>query len=130
MNELTTPGLGILMGWSLIWVGAATIALWRSEGSGRWRAFWFMSGLWAVVNLAIVLYALFNPPTDVQALRRILLINAGLDVGYLAAAVWLMTRASPMLRGFGLAVFVQGLFLLVFDLVWWWWLGASGSLPA
>jgi hypothetical protein len=46
-------------------------------------------------------------------LRRVLLVNAGLDVGYLVAGAWLLRR--PRWRGDGLAVLVQGAFLLSLD---------------
>ena len=46
-------------------------------------------------------------------LRRVLLVNAGLDVGYLAAGAALVRR--PRWRGDGLAVLVQGAFLLALD---------------
>lgn len=49
-------------------------------------------------------------------LRRLLVVNAGLDVGYLAGGVAWARRGDPASRGHGAAVVVQGLFLLVFDL--------------
>jgi hypothetical protein len=53
-------------------------------------------------------------------LRRVLLLNAGLDVGYLAAGAALVLAPAARargLRGDGLAVLVQGGFLLVLDTV-------------
>lgn len=52
-------------------------------------------------------------PTDPARLRRVLLVNAGLDVGYLATGGWLVRDGRW--RGDGVAVLVQGLFLLVLD---------------
>ncbi len=52
-------------------------------------------------------------PTDPARLRRVLLVNAGLDVGYLAVGAALVRRARW--RGDGWAVLVQGGFLLVLD---------------
>ena len=52
-------------------------------------------------------------PTEPQHLRRVLLVNAGLDVGYLAAGAWLVRDGRW--RGDGAAVLVQGAFLLVLD---------------
>jgi hypothetical protein len=51
--------------------------------------------------------------TDPDRLRRVLLVNAGLDVGYLAAGAWLVRDGRW--RGDGAAVLVQGAFLLVLD---------------
>ena len=43
----------------------------------------------------------------------------GLDVLYVAAGVALLTRPSARLKGFGLAVVVQGAFLLALDVTFW-----------
>lgn len=52
-------------------------------------------------------------PTDPTRLRRVLLVNAVLDVGYLAAGAWLVRDGRW--RGDGAAVLVQGAFLLALD---------------
>ena len=52
-------------------------------------------------------------PTDPARLRRVLLVNAGLDVGYLAVGAALVRHGRW--RGDGWAVVVQGAFLLVLD---------------
>lgn len=54
-----------------------------------------------------------NGPTDPARLRRVLLVNVGLDVGYLALAAALLRTARW--RGDGYAVLVQGGFLLLLD---------------
>jgi hypothetical protein len=46
-------------------------------------------------------------------LRTVLLVNAGLDVGYVAGGVAMARRGRP---GDGLAIAGQGLFLLWLDL--------------
>lgn len=51
--------------------------------------------------------------TPARRLRRVLVLNAGLDVGYLAAGGWLVRDGRW--RGDGAAVLVQGVFLLVLD---------------
>ncbi len=58
-------------------------------------------------------------PVPPGELGRLLLINAGLDVGYLLAGTVLYTRTRPLLRGFGMAILMHGLFLLVLDLYFW-----------
>ncbi len=54
---------------------------------------------------------------EAAAFERILLINAGLDVGYIAAGGFTAARFAdrPDRRGLGLGILVQGLFLLLFD---------------
>jgi carboxylesterase len=63
-------------------------------------------------------------------IRRILLVNAALDVLYVSAGVWLAASAGgdPWRTGAGLGVIVQGTFLLVFDLLHAHWVPAPGPL--
>ena len=75
--------------------------------------------MWGAVDGAIALVGArrrsSRGPTDAQRLRRVLLVNAGLDVGYVAAGGWLVRDGRW--RGDGVAVVVQGAFLLVLDSV-------------
>ena len=92
-------------------VGALLSVPARTRGFGRQTA------AWGAVDGAIA-YAgsrrrAAKGPTDPGRLRRVLLVNAGLDVGYLAAGGWLVRDGRW--RGDGLAVLVQGAFLLVLD---------------
>jgi hypothetical protein len=54
---------------------------------------------------------------DIRGFRRLLLINAGLDVGYILGGLWLMVSARERRerQGMGLGILIQGLFLLLFD---------------
>jgi hypothetical protein len=57
-----------------------------------------------------------------ESIRRILLFNAGLDVGYMATGLYLRERAnraenSERLRGYGNSLLLQGAFLFTFDLI-------------
>lgn len=123
MDFLHTRFLPMLLGWSVAWGVAAIIGLWvthtRDEKNRFWPGFWFLTGLWVAVNIAIGIFSLVAPPADVEEFRRLLLINAGLDVGYLAVAAGLALVKKPLLRGFALAITVQSLFLLLLDLAWW-----------
>ncbi len=56
---------------------------------------------------------------ELAALRRLLLVNAGLDVLYVAGGVALAVRRGkddPYWLGTGLGIVIQGGFLLIFDL--------------
>jgi hypothetical protein len=56
---------------------------------------------------------------EIDKLRRLLLVNAGLDVFYMAGGLALVARRGqddPYWRGTGLGIVVQGGFLLAFDL--------------
>lgn len=76
-----------------------------------------MTGVWALVNAAIAYVGWLGAEPDLANLRRLLWINAGLDVLYVAVGLGLWMRPRPMLKGFGLAIAIQGLFLLFFDLL-------------
>lgn len=108
-----------LMLWAIVGLGSSCVGLYASRGD-YWRGFWFMTGMWALVDGGLAWSALVGTPGKAADLSPILLFNAGLDVIYLIAAIVLMTRKTPRLRGFGLAVLFQGLFLLGFDLYFWW----------
>lgn len=87
---------------------------------------------WGIIDAAIAIFgqqsaerkqASATPLTEVQharSLRRLLWINALLDVGYVAAGWWVVRtkgRTSESWRGHGWGVIIQGKFLFVFDLV-------------
>ncbi len=91
------------------------------------QAFGRQSAAWGAINLAIAAVGAARArshPAEATRLRRTLLINAGLDVGYVAAGAHLAHhrstfggRVSPeAARGHGLAVVAQGLGLMGLDL--------------
>jgi hypothetical protein len=108
----------VLGGWAAgsLAVGAALALRPATRGFGRQTA------AWGAVDGAIALVGArrraAKGPTEPARLRRVLLVNAGLDVGYLAAGLVLVRHPAARargLRGDGVAVLVQGAFLLVLD---------------
>jgi hypothetical protein len=90
------------------------------------RPFWIGVGQqaigWGIVDALIALLAgrFSTKPLSGKALRRILLINAGLDVLYmLGGFLFARTKgaADEKRRGQGWGIVLQGLFLLKFDLI-------------
>jgi hypothetical protein len=83
----------------------------------RTRGFGRQTAAWGAVDGAIALVGgrrrAAGRTTAGPRLRRVLLVNAGLDVGYLGAGAWLVRQ--PGWRGDGAAVLVQGAFLLWLD---------------
>ncbi len=116
----TLPGqlLAVLLAWALVWLTAAFVGLYARPREA-WRHFWFMSGLWAAVDAAIVWYGMVAAPPSNADLVTLLRVNSGLDVLYVLAGVVLLTRGTPQMTGFGWAVVVQGLFLLALDVAFW-----------
>lgn len=105
---------GQLLLWSVGWLTAATVGLWRGRAD-YWRTFWLVSGIWCAINSIIALAGLLGSVGELDDLRRLLWVNAGLDVLYVSTGIVLLTRSSVALRGAGLAVLIQGAFLLLFD---------------
>lgn len=107
--------------------------LYRSGEKDR-KYFYQMNIAWNAVNLAIAgfgLYGALNPDTSLalfesiqqQAnIEKILLFNAGLDVGYIMTGFYLKERAKNSLKhhdrfqGYGNSLVLQGGFLFLFDL--------------
>ena len=121
-----------LFGWNVInlaigiVLGRNTDALWRGIGS--------QAVGWSIINFAIALLGgratrkrAAKPDavqteilaTESRNLRRLLWINAGLDVGYMLGGWWYSNRevARPFRRGMGLGIIIQGALLFVFDVI-------------
>lgn len=129
-NRINRVGMGVLGGWSAANLGLSTALLLTEEGN---RGFHEMNAAWSGVNLLLAGGALLatsrseRPESladEISAqhrLEKLLLINAGLDVGYVGVGA-LMTllgqeQDDSRLQGWGSAVMLQGGFLLVFDVV-------------
>lgn len=87
---------------------------------------------WGLIDAAIALagqrsaerkQTTATPLVEVQharSLRRLLWLNAGLDVGYMAGGLWLARnkgRDNAVWAGHGWGIVIQGAFLFAFDLV-------------
>lgn len=124
-RRLTQWALGnIVVGLALMWVGGPAV-----------RGFGEMSAAWGAINLAIAFFGglgtrkrrarpdAMDPAVlqkEQSKLSRVLWINTGLDVVYVAVGVWLAVArgpADPRMLGWGVAVIIQGGFLFFFDLI-------------
>ena len=121
-----------LFGWNVINMVAGFL-LGRSSDAIQ-RGIGAQAVGWAAVNFAIAIFG--GRATQKRAeksdalqaatlakeshnLRRLLWINAGLDVGYMLGGWWYARREKARMfrRGMGLGVIIQGMLLLVFDVV-------------
>lgn len=119
-----------LMQWSMV---SAALGLLMSARGGFWAGVGSQFIGWAAVNLGITYFgtrgtnqrrARLGKDAHTQAvqvreargLRRLLLINAGLDVLYMLGGALMMRRQGERTRGAGLGIVLQGAFLFVFDL--------------
>jgi hypothetical protein len=123
--------------------GAALFGASRGDEHVTRRAFGLQSAGWGAVNLGIVGWALLaGPPEPVVSLSdalaaedrwsHILLVNLGLNVGYMAVGGALIAaadrglRSGPSVKGHAAAVVVQGAGLMVLDGLAW--AASSGRL--
>jgi hypothetical protein len=114
-----------LAGFGLVSVVGGGLLATRAEDEGA-RAFGQQSAGWGAINLGIAGVSALRSgraPIDPVRVRRVLLANAALDLGYVAAGAHIAAhrttfggRLSPQAaRGHGLAVVAQGLGLLTLD---------------
>jgi hypothetical protein len=119
--------LGVqLLAWALVNILAG--GLLQGFRSTFWRAVGWQSMGWGAVNAAIAFFGIRaservseKPPLQRAVhLRRILWVNAGLDVIYMVGGAVLAggrRRGGAKRRGTGVGILIQGGFLFVFDLV-------------
>lgn len=126
-------GMLILGGWAV--GNMATGAAFLGKSSGEDRSFHQMQIGWSAVNLGIATlgylgslkvdpsgWDTYQSVQEHYKMQKILLFNAGLDVGYMLGGAYLLERGkrevknAERLRGFGRSILLQGAFLFVFDL--------------
>lgn len=130
--DLQKKGMIFLGSWGTLNLISGSTGYFLSENSTKY--FHQMNAGWNLVNLGIAGFALYSISTidvsslnysqslsKLQNLDKILLFNAGLDIGYMATGAWLWERGlrkdSKRLEGYGKSMLLQGGFLLVFDLI-------------
>lgn len=129
--SMEKQGMLLLATWSLgnlAWGGIGA-----SNSQGVAEGFHQMNMYWNSVNLIIAGLGYYNAFKEVPSMEfwetldaqhrmeKILLFNAGLDVGYIAGGLYLNERGKRLNReqwqGFGKSVVLQGAFLLSFDVI-------------
>jgi len=123
----------VLGGWAVGNIAVGSVLASQREGVDK--NFHLMNAGWNVVNLGLATLGYINAvKTDpasldtyatIQAqgsIEKILLLNTGLDVGYMLGGLYLIERSKnatknpERLEGFGKSIILQGGFLFVFDL--------------
>ena len=130
--DLQKNGMIVLGTWATLNLISGSAGYFLSAKNTKY--FHQMNAGWNIVNLGIAGFALYNlgqsdasltgyseSVSELRNLDKILLFNAGLDFGYMAAGAWLWERGlrkdSKRLEGYGKSLILQGGFLLAFDLV-------------
>jgi hypothetical protein len=131
--KTSNTGMIVLGSWAV--VNMATGIYGWANRDGQQKYFNQMNFFWNTVNLSIAGFALYNNLQSDLTLQsseaiiashlnteKTLLINSGLDVGYIGAGFllrYLSTKNignTDLLRGYGNSIILQGAFLLCFDL--------------
>lgn len=119
----------------LVWAGlsvAAGIALLALTADPWWHGIGVEAVAWGAIDAAIAAAGLVSARRgrsraagdpeaagrEARKLRRLLLVNAGLDVGYIVAGLAVagpVANGDPFVAGNGWGVVIQGAFLLGFD---------------
>jgi len=124
----------VLGSWAVVNMVSGIYGWTRFEGDKKY--FSQMNLFWNTVNLSIAGFALYNNYntglSTMEAgdmiqkhmnLEKILLINSGLDLGYIGSGFLLKhystknEKRKDLLAGYGNSLIIQGGFLLVFDTV-------------
>lgn len=131
---LAERGMGVLGAWALLNLLVSGYHVMHADPRSEARYFHLMNVGWAFVNTALAVWGLLRAnPNHIAGLpladslaaqftfEKILLFNAGLDVAYICCGSWLRARAATTippekLLGYGRSLWVQGGFLLLFDL--------------
>lgn len=131
---LLERGMGLLGTWALFNLLVSGYYVARTDKRSESHHFHLMNVGWNFVNALLAVtgilrahpnqvagLSLVDSLTDQFTTEKILLLNAGLDVAYLMVGSWLRTRAATAPRqpehllGFGRSLWLQGGFLLLFD---------------
>ncbi len=131
--QIKKRGMGVLSGWALTNMAVSGYMMTRTKGVSY--HFHEMNVFWNIVNLGIgagSYYGAMQTETSqwdaLQSITaqkdfgKILLFNAGLDVGYIMTGFYLRERAKNTakyhnrLKGYGNSLLLQGGFLLLFDI--------------
>lgn len=134
--HLTRGGMTVLGSWAVGNIGFSGVQYFRTSGSTK--SFHQMNVMWNCVNLGLAVpgflgagpgsadsLSLAESIHEQHAIEKILLVNAGLDVGYVMTGFFLRERSktaakrNDMLKGFGNSLLLQGGFLLIFDSVFY-----------
>ena len=137
-QDITATGMLVLGSWAVLNILVFALVWVRKTGSTT-GYFAQMNVLWNLVNLALavsgwldatatpeVALSLAETVREQFSIEKILLFNAGLDAGYIMTGFFLQEKAKTdskrplLLKGYGMALALQGIFLAIFDLLLCW----------
>jgi len=131
--KINKTGMKVLGSWGIASIADGGIGYFTAK-QDEWKYFHEMNAVWGVVNTGIAALSLSRARKEAaerisyedayvryKATKKLYLINAGLDVVYIAAGVGMAKysegakKDAALWSGFGKSIVIQGVFLLVFD---------------
>ena len=127
----TSSGMEVLGGWGAVNLASGAIG-WPNSTNPEARYFFQMNTIWGGINFGTALLSYAGIQKDrrkhlsaaetlqeQKRIENIFRINGYLDIAYIGAGAYLKiagdSRHSPIMKGYGESVLMQGAFLLVFD---------------
>lgn len=134
-QSINEQGMLLLGSWSISNIAWSAFNL--SNSNGLKQSYHQMNLGWNAVNLAIAGFGYYQSQNleslslldsweAQESIKRILAVNAALDIAYMAGGFYLRERAKNRpteynrWEGFGRALIVNGAFLFTFDLILYW----------
>lgn len=123
-NELTPISLffmSILFVWSLSWIVLSVVKIKQNVAN---KIYWLVNFFWSLVNISIASMSIFTTLgienyslERTTSMRNIVLVNVFLGIIYIVVAIILKRSSNDTKKQIGSAVLVQGMFLLIFDIL-------------
>jgi hypothetical protein len=129
--RITSSGMEYLGGWGMVNTFGGGVA-WATSTTPQSRYFFQMNTVWGSINFVTAILGYTGTQNnknkkltaaqtlhEQERIEKIFKINSYLDVAYLGAGLYLTveggSRKSPIMKGYGEAILLQGGFLLIFD---------------
>jgi hypothetical protein len=129
--KITSNGMEVLGAWGIVNTFGSGVA-WATSTTPQTRYFFQMNTVWGSVDFLTAILGYTGTQNnknkkltaaqtlhEQERIEKIFKINSYLDVAYLGAGLYLTveggSRNSPIMKGYGESVLLQGSFLLIFD---------------
>lgn len=132
-ESINRSGMLVLGGWAALNIISGSIGYFNTDN--KFKYFHQFNAAWNVVNMGIAVFSILgtnnNDPAnyslidsfkEFNSFQNFLLLNAGLDIAYIVTGFYLNERSknsernASRLKGYATSLFLQGGFLLAFDL--------------
>jgi len=129
--RITSTGMEVLGGWGILNLGTGAIG-WSNSTNLETRYFFEMNTIWGAADFGVALLGYGGLQKqrkknltaaeileEQKKIEKIFFINGVLDVAYIGTGLYLKlagdSRNSPIMKGYGESILMQGGFLLIFD---------------